>query len=256
MMDFGTTALLTDTAPGAIRLDMRCYDYNLALSINGRDPSAYERKFKEIMLLRKIDGKSVFVRKGQNGKFKGPDWRASYCSEDAQRLHAEATARDKAEAEQKAADEKLSLNPWRPQDGIYATRGTNFEDRCLKGSDAIIELTNRSISRGTDKCNVTFIRDEPDAIRLFVTCSREPNAQGSIGRMGDGGSVAAPSRSETIILKKIEDTTVLLQKSTNGDFIDSGTQLSYCGQDVQRMQAQQKPGSDRCVLCAVALRWL
>src|SRR5882757_1342657 len=29
---------LTDTAPGAIRLDMTCSDYNLALSINARDP--------------------------------------------------------------------------------------------------------------------------------------------------------------------------------------------------------------------------
>jgi hypothetical protein len=47
---------------------------------------------------------------------------------------------------------------------------------------------------------------------------------------------------ETIILKKIDDHTVLLQKSKNGDFIDSGTQLFYCGQDAQRVHAQQKAG--------------
>jgi hypothetical protein len=221
---------LTDTAPGAIRLDMTCNDYNLAEFINSKDPNPYERKFKEIVLLRRIDGKSVFVRKSQNGKFKGPDWRASYCPEDAQRLHAEATARDKAEAEQKAAEERLRLNPWRPKDGIYAAWGANFEDQCLKGSDAIIKLNDRSISRGTDKCSVTFIRDEPNAVRLFVTCSREPNHQGAIGRMGDGDPVPAPSSSEIIILKKIDDSTVFLQKSTSGDFIDSGKQLSYCSQ--------------------------
>src|SRR5450756_873831 len=137
---------LTDTAPGAIRLDMVCYDYNLAESINSKDPNPEERKFKEIMLLRKIDGKSMFVRKTVNGKFKGPDWRASYCPDEAQRMYTEAMASNKAEAEQKAAEEKLSLNPWRPQDGVYATSGTNFEDRCLKANDAIIEFAERSVS--------------------------------------------------------------------------------------------------------------
>jgi hypothetical protein len=231
---------LTDTAPGAIRLDMTCYDYNLALFINGRDPNAYDRKFKEIMLLRKIDGKSVFIRKTVNGKFKDPDWRASYCPEEAQRMHTEARARAKAEAEQGAVQKRLRLKPWRPQDGIYAAPGTNFEDRCLKASDAIIEFTERSISSGADKCSVTFVRDEPDAIRLFATCSQEPNAQGSIGRIADGGSIPALPSSETIILKKVDNNTVFLQKSKNGSFIDPGAQLSYCGQDVQRIYAQQK----------------
>jgi hypothetical protein len=233
---------LTDTAPGAIRLDMVCYDYNLAESINSKDPDPEERTFKEIMLLRKIDGKSMFVRRTVNGKFKDPDWRASYCPDEAQRMYIEAVASNKAEAEQKAAEERLSLNPWRPQDGVYATSGTNFEDRCLKASDATIEIAERSISSGTDKCNVTFIRDEPSAIRMFATCSREPSAQGSIGRTGEGGSTLAPTGSETIILKKIDDHTVSLQQSTNGEFIDSGKQLSYCGEDAQRMHAQQKAG--------------
>jgi hypothetical protein len=231
---------LTETAPDAIRLNMTCYDYNLALFINSRDPNAYERKFKEIMLLRKNNGNSVFVRKTLNGKFKNPEWRASYCPEEAQRMHTEATASNKAEAAQKAVEERLKLNPWRPQDGVYATSGTNFEDRCVNASDATIEITERSISSGTDKCSVTFIRDEPNAIRLFATCSPEPNAQGSIGRIGDGDSIPALPGSETIILKKVDDNTVFLQKSKNGDFIDSGKQLSYCGQDVQRMHAQQK----------------
>jgi len=163
---------LTETAPGAIRLDMTCYDYNLAEFIKDPNP---EKEFREIMLLRKIDGKSVFVRKTQNGKFKGPDWRASYCPEEAQRMHTEAEATNKAEAERKAAEEKLRLNPWRPRDGIYATPGTNFEDRCLKASDATIEFSERSISSGTDKCSVTFIRDEPDAIKLFANL--QPGAE-------------------------------------------------------------------------------
>lgn len=214
---------------------MTCYDYNLALFINSRDPNAYERKFKEIMLLRRIDGKSVFVRKTLNGNFKDPDWRASYCPEDAQRMHTEAMARGKAEAEQKAVEERLKLTPWRAQDGVYATSGTNFEDRCLKASDAIIELAERSIFSGTDKCSVSFIRDEPNAVQLFAACSREPNAQGSEGR------AALPSL-ETITLKKIDRKTVFLQKSKDGNFVDSGKQLSYCGREAQRTHAQQRSG--------------
>jgi hypothetical protein len=233
---------LTDTAPGAIRLDMTCDDYNLAEFLDPKDPNADERKFKEVMLLKKIDDNAIVVRRTRNGKFTDPNWRASYCPEEAQRIYTEAKASEKAEAEQKAVEERLRLNPWRPQDGVYATSGTNFEDRCVNASDATIEITERSISSGTDRCNVTFIRDEPNAIRLFATCGREPDAQGSTGRTGEGGSIPASTSSETIILKKIDDNTVLLQKSKNGNFIDSGKQLSYCGQDAQRMHARQKAG--------------
>jgi hypothetical protein len=231
---------LTDMPPGAIRLDLICNDYNLAEFIN--DPNPEERKFKEIMLLRKMGHESMFVRKTLNGKFKGPEWRTSYCPEEAQRLYSEAKARDKAEAERKAMEQRLRLTPWRPQDGIYATPGTNFEDRYLQSGDAIIELTERSIISGTDKCNVTFIRDEPSAIRLFATCRQEPNAQGSIARSGTGGSISAPSSSETIILRKTDDNAVFLQKSEGGDFTAPGKQLSYCGPDAQRKYAQQKAG--------------
>ena len=100
---------LTDRAPNAVRLDMICNDYNLAESIN--DPNPYERKCKEIMLLRKIDAKAIFVRKTLNGKFKDPDLRAAYCPEEAQRMYTEAMARGKAEAEQKATEERLRSNP-------------------------------------------------------------------------------------------------------------------------------------------------
>ena len=176
---------LSDTAPGAIRLDMTCDDYNLAEFLDPKDPNADERIFKEVMLLKKIDDNTIVVRRTRNGKFTDPNWRASYCPEEAQRMYTEAKAKDKAEAEQKAVEERLRLNPWRPQDGVYATSGTNFEDRCVNASDATIEITERSISSGTDRCNVTFIRDEPNAIRLFATCGREPDAQGSTGRTGE-----------------------------------------------------------------------
>jgi hypothetical protein len=95
---------LSDAAPGAIRLEMSCDDYNLGLAIN--DPKPYDRKFKEVMLLKKLDDMTILVRKTSNGKFAYPRWRASYCPEDAQRMYIEVKAKDKAEAEQKAAEER------------------------------------------------------------------------------------------------------------------------------------------------------
>ena len=211
---------LTDTAPGAIRLDMTCNDYNLAEDLH--DPKPEERKFREVMLLRKKDENSIFVRKTLNGKFRGPEWHNSYCPAEQQRLYTESQARNQAEAEQKAAEEKLRLHPWHPPEGIYATSGANFDDQCRKGGDATIALSERSIVSGADRCNVTFIRNEPDAVKLFVTCNQ------------------APANPETIVLKKIDDKTVLIQKGTNGNFADAGKQLSYCGQDAQKRHAEQK----------------
>jgi hypothetical protein len=54
------------------------------------------------------------------------------------------------------AEEKLRLDPWHPREGVYAISGTNFNDHCLKNGDGIIELSERSISIGSDKCSVTF----------------------------------------------------------------------------------------------------
>jgi hypothetical protein len=95
---------LTGSAPGAIWLNMICDDYNLAESLGDRDPNF--RKFREVMLLRRIDEKSVFVRKTLNGKFEGPEYRAAYCPQEWQRTYVENMARNKAEAEQKAVKEK------------------------------------------------------------------------------------------------------------------------------------------------------
>lgn len=254
-------AKLGDMAPDAIRLDMTCRDYNLADFIGDPNP---ERIFKEFMLLKKANETTILVRKTQNGKFKDSYGKASYCPAEAQRLYTEAKARDKAEARRKAAEEKIrptaqqsaksaaeardraeaereareqekaTLNPWRPQDGVYATPGADFEDRCLKADDATIGLAERSVSSGSEKCNVTFIRDEPNAVRLFVTCDRQqPNVPGSTGK-------TASRSSETVILRKAGDKTILMQRSTKGEFIDPGRQLAYCGPDFQKARVEQK----------------
>jgi hypothetical protein len=212
---------VTDTAADTVTLSTACYD--------GQEEGA--KPYKVIFSLKKIDNKTILYGASSKGAKEQAE-RLSYCPDEYQRLHAEAQAKNKAEVEQKAAEERLRLKPWRPQDGIYATPGANFEDRCLKAGDAIIEMTERTISSGADKCGVTFIRDKPDAaLQLFVTCGREANAQGSIP------SLPSP---ETIILARVDDKTIFLQKSKGGNFVDPGQQLSFCSADAQRAYADQK----------------
>jgi hypothetical protein len=89
-----TVGKLTDTARGAIKLDVTC------------DDSQAGRSFKETILLSRIDDNMIFWRGTSHGKFKQPGARFLYCPEEVQRLRREANARDKAAAEQKAAEEQ------------------------------------------------------------------------------------------------------------------------------------------------------
>jgi hypothetical protein len=156
-------------------------------------------------------------------------------------MYTEAMARDKAEAEQKATEQRSGQGKWRPPDGVYADPVTDFNDRCLKSGDAIIELAGRSVSSGADKCAISNITDtSAGEIRLDVMCNQKPGTQALRIRNVAGQTIHETLGAEAIILKKIDDHTVSLQKSKNGDFIDSGKQLSYCGQDAQQMHVQQK----------------
>jgi len=92
----------TDTSPDAITLNMTCSDYNLAATLFPRDPKSEEKKFKEVLVLKKINKKSMSVRKTLNGKFTGASWQTDYCPENWQRSYIESRARAKTEAEQKA----------------------------------------------------------------------------------------------------------------------------------------------------------
>jgi hypothetical protein len=68
---------LTDTAPGAIRLDISC------VSTDREEPH------KEIILLKKAKENAIFYRQTYKEKFNYPDAKYSYCPEDAQRMYLE-----------------------------------------------------------------------------------------------------------------------------------------------------------------------
>jgi hypothetical protein len=93
---------LTDTGPDAIRINMTCGDLNLAENL--KPPEG--KKFSEVILLKKIDDKSMLVRKTLDGKFKDPEWKAVYCPKESQQMYRDATAKSKAEAEQSKGQNK------------------------------------------------------------------------------------------------------------------------------------------------------
>ncbi len=64
---------LTDTARGAVAFDVSC------TSVEKEAP------YKKIIILKKLDEKTIFWRSTVDGKFKYPGVRVSYCPEELQR---------------------------------------------------------------------------------------------------------------------------------------------------------------------------
>lgn len=97
---------LTDTGPGAIRLDLSCIDENLQAEIPNHGPDPGEPQFKETMTFRKVDETSLLMRKSQNGKTNFPETRDSYCPPKDQRAYRESKANEKAKAQQSEGHKK------------------------------------------------------------------------------------------------------------------------------------------------------
>lgn len=171
---------------------MTCDDYNLALSLNSRDPKAEERKFKEVLLLKQINENSLSVRKTLNGQFKGPSWQVDYCPKDSQRT-AEEKEEIKAAAARKAEEERFYKTD-HPRDGVYARHGAGFEERCSKFGDVAIYLAKKSISYGTDKCSISRLYDDPpDAVRISVVCNETPGPDFVVSSDGRSATVRRPN---------------------------------------------------------------
>lgn len=232
---------LTDTAPDAIKLDMTCYDYNLAESLNSRDPNYEDRKFKETMLLKKIDEKTVFVRKTLNGEFKDSRWQAAYCPEEMQRSYSEAKAKNKAEAEYKVPEQLSRPEQWRPRDGVYASLGGDFNDRCTKSGDVIIGLTKGSVLSGQAECKVVSMMNTGlAAVSMNMACDQTSGKQTTTSKKKNGQTTPGVLDTETIRLSKVDDNTFFFQKTKNRQFKDAGGPVSYCPEEVQRSYAAQK----------------
>ena len=69
---------LSDTAPGSIRLDVVC---------DSADREGHP--YKEIILLKKIDERTIFLRETQDRKFRRSGGPMAYCPDSAQRMYSD-----------------------------------------------------------------------------------------------------------------------------------------------------------------------
>lgn len=238
---------ITDLGAGSLKVDMVCDDYNLAQNLNPRDPNWENRKFNEVMLIKRLDTATISVQKSLNGKLKDAPWRAAYCPPETQRALAEATLRAKAEAKQKAeeakrkAEEELTLKSAHPRDGVYAEVGANFEDRCAKFDDTVVTFAKKSIVTASNKCEIFRTRVQlPDTVRIGADCTLQPTSGGDAISIQNVDTT--PDR-ENLMFKKIDDKTVILWIINNGHFTGDGRKLSYCSDQVQRANAGQRRSS-------------
>lgn len=216
---------LTDTDPGTIRLDMTCSDYNLAEDLKKPE----DTEFKEVMLLKKMDGASMLVRKTVGGKFKDPEWKAVYCPKDAQQMYRDSIAENQAKREQEKAAAKTA---WQPRDGVYASAGADFDDRCLKSGDAVVRLAQKAVSIGAISCYVSYVSVQPpNSVTLNVNC-------GAQAVVRSDGSIGGSNSAESVTLTKTDDQSVLFRRSRDGQAVGAEQQLRYCPDSAQRAHAE------------------
>ena len=232
---------LSETAADAIKLDMTCHDLNLAESLRRPDRDPEYRRFKEVMLLKRINDKTLSVRKTLNGTFKGPSWQADYCPDDAQRMYDENKKRVQEDARYKVPEQLLNPKQWRPKDGIYASPGADFNDSCTRSGDVVIGLTDGSILSGKAECKVVGLMNMGQAA-ISLTCSQADAGKQASSSKTKGDEARARKdpgtlNSDFIRMSKIDDNTFHMQKTADGSFKDDGGPLAYCPEDAQRAYA-------------------
>ncbi|QQO36479.1 hypothetical protein JJC00_13390 [Bradyrhizobium diazoefficiens] len=235
---------IVDLAPGSLKIDMICRDYNLAQNLDPRDPNWENRHFKEVMFIKRLDETTISVQKSLNGKLKSSPWREAYCPLGTQRALAEAKLTAKVEANQKAeeakrkAEEERTLKSAHPQDGVYAAAGADFEERCSKFGDTVVAFARKSIVTASNKCDIHRTRVQlPDTVRVGADCVLQPASDGNAVSVQNVDTT--PDR-ENLMFKKVDDKTVILWIINDGHFSGDGRTLSYCSAQVQRAYAGQR----------------
>lgn len=232
---------LTEIAPSTVKLNMTCSDLNLAVDLKMPE----DTDFKEILLIKRINENSISVRRTLNGKLEHSAWRADYCPDGAQRMYAEKVANERSRNEYKIPEQLLRPNQWRPKDGIYASTGPDFSDRCAKSGDVAIGLFDGSISSGRAKCKVVEVMNTGQAaMSLNMTCSQSSEKQApSLAKKAletDARREPGTHSLDVIRMSRIDDNTFHMQRTMDRKFRDDGGPVAYCPEEAQRAYAARK----------------
>lgn len=210
---------VTDAGPGLLRLDATCDDET-------------KGKYSDIITFRKIDETSFFM----STQPRRPPSKLAYCRgiDEAAKVNWPFDLNE-SEAERKWWEEN---GKWGPLYGVYAKPGNDFNDRCLKAEDVVIDFDDFSLSGGSSHCRVVGVDESSKNYRsLNVICDQKPNAVGVVLRKK--GDFVAPG-SEKIALSKTGDQTITIRRSQDGEFSEPAQELAYCPDAAQRAYADSK----------------
>jgi hypothetical protein len=125
---------------------------------------------------------------------------------------------------------KPVVEKWRPKDGPYASPSADLSQRCLDFGDVVVNIAERSINGSEQLCKIIKITDSnPDVIKLDVTCTDIENKK--------------PYK-QVVLLKKIDDKTILVRRTYEGRFKYPGEKVSYCPEEAQRMYIESRKKVD------------
>ncbi len=146
-------------------------------------------------------------------------------------MYRDATAENRAKSEQEKPAAKTA---WQPRDGVYASAGADFDDRCMKSGDAVVRVAQSALSIGGAGCYIAHVSVEPpNSVTLNVNC-------GGRGVVTSNGSILGSNFTESVTLSKIDDQSVLFRRSRNGQALWSDQQLRYCPEAAQRDFTESK----------------
>jgi hypothetical protein len=213
---------LADVAPGTIRLDMTCLDDDVAQS--------QDTESKEVMLLKKIDDKSMWMRRTSDGKFTNSEFKVVYCPKKAQQMF----------LNEMAKKEKEQNTVWLPRDGVYARYEksyTDFNNQCMKSGDAVLALAKSSVSVGAERCHASrILLKPPTTIEMDVDCNQSDNQ--TVNDVGN--TTTSEPAAETVTLTKSGKNGLGLTKRRTGENRSFSESFTYCPEAAQRAYADSK----------------
>lgn len=127
-----------------------------------------------------------------------------------------------------------TFDKWRPKAGAYAEPGKNFESSCDEGND--MTISEKSVSGYEWSCDVKRIIDlGSGSLKFEMICDDYNLAQNLNPR---DPNWANRQFNEVMFVKRIDDTTISVQKSLNGKVKDPPWRAAYCPLKTQRAIAE------------------
>jgi len=75
---------------------------------------------------------------------------------------------------------------------------------------------------------------------IDIVCNETRSTKGVVTRDIDSRSIYGPPGFDVLRLKRVDDKTVLLQTTHNGQFSEPSHQVSYCSDEAQRRYVEQR----------------